>query len=311
MDPAGNALVVWYASRGRLVGNRARTRTGLRARRLDAASGTWQPPVDILMPKTRRVGSMRLAMNGRGDAIAAWTRFDVSGTRIVQTRRFSADTARWDAGPRLIHEPEGRIGWRLQLALADRGAAVVAWVARGGVRAVQATRYDPATGLWSAPVTVSGESAAYGPRIALDAAGNVLAAWHEARACGSMIRIVRFDAAVAAWQPAAVDLPSAVADCASRPRDPRVALEDDGDAVVVWRDQVEDVQAGPIGRVRTAGFRHATGAWPPAATSLAVQDATVRGAHLALGSNGTAAVAWYAYAEGDGPRILLGTPAAG
>lgn len=110
-----------------LAGNRV-VRVTMRS-----AGGRWGPPVTVsrVTPRNRRPGSVRAALNARGDAVIAWVvsssvDADAPTDTVVVTRR--AARRGWSA-PVTWHN-----AWLAGLGLTARGVAVLAWRRKDRVR---------------------------------------------------------------------------------------------------------------------------------------------------------------------------------
>lgn len=170
--PDGSALSAWV----RWGGARPRVMTAGRG-----DDGTWGAPA--LLPGSLGAGEVEVAFDGRGGAVAVWTR----GREVRAARRTTS--GEWSAPERLHRTAAGRRGTRpgyLQLAVNHRGRAVVAWetvdddrdgvYARSRVQAVVGT----AAGAWTRARRLSTRGVeGIRPEVALDRAGRATVVWAD------------------------------------------------------------------------------------------------------------------------------------
>jgi hypothetical protein len=176
----GTALAAWVRWRGRDA------RLMAAPRRPD---GTWWRPRAV--PGGRNAAEVELAFDGRGRAVVAWTK----GRAVKATRR--SPSGSWSKPVVLHRTPAGRRGSLprdLELAVNDRGRAVVAWetvdddrdeaYTRPRVQAVVGTAADT----WSRPRTLSRRGlTSTSPEVALDRAGRATVVWADVRRGGSRV----------------------------------------------------------------------------------------------------------------------------
>lgn len=142
IDARGDAIAIWdTGGLGRYPG-RSQVRSAVRP-----AGGAWAQPVDVQSAEGRAI-SPRIAIDARGDAVAAWTYhrvtdpFATQDPDVVQGAVRPAGSA-WQ--PPTVLSAAGRISWLSALAADPRGGAVAVWL-RGNVTetTVQSATYDPA-----------------------------------------------------------------------------------------------------------------------------------------------------------------------
>lgn len=312
----GRALVAWVRAP---AGTRGRARTWVATR--GSARARWSRPRPVSGSGT---ATPRVGLNARGDAVVAWT----SGPRIVAaTRRGPA--GRWAAAP-VAGTAAGVQGTRV--AIDRRGRPTVLWSERDGDGfTVRVAARTSARAGWSSRPPRIATPGPDPPAIALSR-GGALVAWTDdagtrmARTASGMFerpRLVAEDTgpaaaglsdggvAVGAW---GTVLPggSPVVLAAGRgagdtgwavPEDlgiglrPRVALNDRGDAAVVWR---LDETGAPQG-VAAATRRGGRGRWR-ASTVVPRRECAcaLRPEDVAVDGDGTALVGWRRDGEGGG-----------
>jgi hypothetical protein len=170
VNGAGDAVAVWAVFMGSYWTVDASTRP---------AGGDWKPPQGLWFGKEpdygAGVGDVRVALNGRGDAIAVWNFVPDTGIDHLDVAVRPAGNG-WSAPKRLTQ----RLFGSPDVSLDAAGNAVVLW-SEGDVTGprpvIKAVRHS-ARGSWTTPTLVSDEGVgATGPQLAVDAAGNAVAAW--------------------------------------------------------------------------------------------------------------------------------------
>lgn len=165
MAPDGTAMVAWGQSNGDTYHATAAT---------SGRTGGWSVPV-TLDATTGSAGDPALATSADGSFMAVWTQ---PGAFVeVWARRFRPGTG-WDAAARVDAAPFGTL--RPTVAMDASGGALALWMQNGGGNLnVWSAHYVPGSG-WSAPRQVENlPRDADGAQVAIDAAGNAIAVWHQ------------------------------------------------------------------------------------------------------------------------------------
>ena len=275
-DDAGRAFAVWTTADN--IVSSVRTLGG----------DTWSKPVVVATlerpsPGGLPGGRLRLAVDGAGNAAAAW--LEPGPERRVVASYRQANRGRWGA-PKTLSEP-GADAWAPDVGIGGLGEAVVVWARHDGATlSVRASSRTRATLGWSDPVDIAeafpnrSEPGEARPQVAVDRVSNAVAVWrHAARdTVQAASKPVRSDQ----WG-APVDLEPAGAGGIR----PRVAVDQEGNAVAAW--------LGWPSEVRTAVRPITTGAWG-AATGVSgrpeTASATAHSARVAVTNGGNAIVAW-------------------
>lgn len=170
---------------------------------------------------------VEIAMDGVGDAVAAWEQ-KIRGEETVFASRFEMGGG-WSAPVRLeIDEEEG---YGPRLAVGRNGGATVAWIrADGESGVVAAAHYAPGRG-WRPPVVVHGGELLYlfDLELVAGARGSVLAAWCQTDGSRNNVWYARFDGDER-WGPAT--LAEHRTGSAHRPR---IAAAPDGGFGLLWK----------------------------------------------------------------------------
>jgi hypothetical protein len=227
VDPRGDVLVVWILYDGFGSGI-------VQAAWRSAASGTWEPPVD-LTPARQIMYEPALALDAAGNAIVAWTA-PGDGSAVIQSATRSAATGAWGAPATLS---AAGTAYTPQLAMNAAGDAVAQWWRNGVIE----DAYRPAgTVTWEAPVALSSTTTLGGAMIpsdvAIDPAGNVVAVWSGADQDGAssydMIQASRRSAMTGLWTPRTNLSVSNVLTSNLESTSPSVTFGAAGEAIVAW-----------------------------------------------------------------------------
>ena len=190
----------------------------------------------------------------------------------------AAGAAPWGP-PEDVSVPGGGATWS-QVGIDASGEATAVWTRSDGLhlRAQAASR--PVTGTWGPVTDLSGAAGnAESPTVAVDLDGDAVAAWKQ-RLPGSEAIEVNYRPAGGAWEgPVAIEFGSAVVET------PAVAIDEAGDAVVIWRQGVGG------NHVIFATSMLAGGPW---AAPLAISSSALNAEapDLAMSASGTAAAVW-------------------
>lgn len=168
LDTRGHGFAVWERRRG--------NRLGVRVSRYTPESG-WEPPRDIDAGNGEAT-SPRLAVHSDGHAMAAWSRRDNTGKRLVVAARFRPGEG-WSP-PEAISTMGGD-AYDAQVAMDAAANSIVSWQQKiHGEETILARRFEPGTG-WSAAVQLeTNREEGYGPRLAVSPDGSALVAWIRA-----------------------------------------------------------------------------------------------------------------------------------
>jgi hypothetical protein len=245
-------------------------------------------------------GDGRLVVDAQGDAVAFWTVDGVVAAAVRRTGRNAwrvaaraggqAPLPRTGRPPLFDSEPVGAI----KAAMSATGEAVVAWERSGSGdgSTVEAATFDVATERWSRPAKLftQREPLLAPIAVAIDARGDAIVAW-EGDAPGRFPDVVQAATKPSAggWQPADV-----LSSTAGEGEDPRVAIDERGDGLVVWEEH-EAIEGRSSARKRSevvqASSMSVGGHWTTVVdlSALGEQDEHPT---LALDGRGDAVVAW-------------------
>ena len=287
MDHLGNATVAWQES-------------GIRVAHYSAATGTWLAPVQVIHfepPYRCQLASHRMAADRAGHVLLVWT----TGCSVAQWRTSSVRYARYTAATGAVEEGAlAEVTTMRGFATADiavdaAGNAVALWGESSDPVVMRAAYYTAAINAWSTPVTAligPNGSTVIGPRIAIDAGGNVLAAW-RLEGTHNAIRAARLDRATLSWGQV-TDLSPASSLNIFAP--PEVAVDRDGNGITIWKRR-----EGDLVRLQAASYDAAGRTWG-AALDVTPPGWTAGGEHVGFDAVGNATAVWW---QGEGVRSMV------
>jgi hypothetical protein len=235
----GQSVMVWQ----QVTGSAGNTYAFWASRNVGAG---WTAAVQISAISTD-LGSMRVAADAVGNAIAVWQGAS-SPRQAVFASRLDAASGAWSAA-RLLNDGTN-YAYLPQLAVDSDGNMIVVWYeASDGAQSngivdvgVVANRFVAAAAAWSGAVAVQPAGpAGQAPEVAVDAAGNAIAVWlQQTPGNGSHYELwsAQYTAAGSAWA-APLKLMTDAAAYARIGNDPKIAVNATGDAVVVWYQQTD------------------------------------------------------------------------
>ena len=241
-DADGDALVVWegYDGTNHRVQARARSAAGVLG------------PIETLSAAGRNSYRPKVAVDADGDALVIWRRGGEKGTiSRIQAR---ARSAAGMLGPIQNLSEAGRRADSHEVAIDAEGDALVVWSLRDGPDPtpyrIQA-RARSAAGVLGPVATLSrADRFAYDPQVAIDADGDALVVWRVAiEGTNSPIQ-ARARSRPGRWGPVVT------LSAGTREGAPQVAVDFDGDALVVWHGD-EGIRArarsaaGALGPIET------------------------------------------------------------
>ncbi|MCH8843724.1 MAG: hypothetical protein IID61_12240 [SAR324 cluster bacterium] len=135
----------------------------------------------------------------------------------------------------VLIETQSSIAGEPRVALDDSGNGMAVWIQADAANSeffesVFAARFDGSTVTWSVPVKISTlAAAAKMPDVDFDAAGNAYAVWAQSDTGPDSIFSARYDVSSDTWEP-----PVSVESETQAAKEPRIAVNGVGDAMVVW-----------------------------------------------------------------------------
>ena len=193
-----------------------------------ASAASWQPATD-LSASGQNARTPQLALDGSGNAVAVWVRFN--GTHsIVQSASRPAGGV-WQ--PAQNASALGGHASDPQVVFDAAGNALAVWTRSNGTNEIVQAAWRPVGGSWQAADNLSavGQDAAY-PQVAVNGAGTAVVVWERWNGTNVIVQGALRPTA-GPWQ-VAQDLSPAGGNASNA----QVALSGAGDAVAVWSHQI-------------------------------------------------------------------------
>lgn len=245
------------------------------------ADGAWHAAQTVNPNNGEDATSPKIAINANGDAITVWYQSD--GTQLrIWAKRFTPGTG-WGV-PQIIETNTGD-AFEPQIAIDADGNAIAVWYQfDGALFNVWSNRFTPDSG-WGTPelIETSNDSPAIDPQIAMDAGGNAVAVWMQFDGTRYNLQANRFTSS-SGWGIAQL----IETDNAGEAVEPRMAMNANGDAIVVWY-QFD----GTRYNIWANRFTSASG-WD-IAQLIETDDGDAGYPQIAIDANGNAIAVWHQY----------------
>src|SRR5438105_2245636 len=215
----GDAVAVWQ----RAVGDDS----VVEAAAHPATGGGWASPAMLGAPGDE-ARAPAAAVDGAGNAVAAYERYDRSHWRIAVSTR-PATTGAWSAPVDV--SAAGQDARDARVALDASGGALAAWERRNGLGWAVEAAARPAGGDWSAPTQLSEAVAdARNLQIAMAPGGTAVLVWERP---GLQTAV---EAAVRAGGAGPPQAGETISESGASALSPQVAIDAAGNATVAWED---------------------------------------------------------------------------
>jgi hypothetical protein len=241
----------------------------------DANSAAWSTPSRLSSPGADALDA-QVALASNGDALAIWDGSD-GAHQIVQSASRPAGKD-WTAAQNV--SAPGADAYHSQVALGPGGSAVAVWSRSDGNRNVIQAAVLPAGGPWGAAVDLSDpDNVTRSPQVAVGGDGTAVAVWQRSDGDYSTIHSSVL-APGGAWSaPLRLSVPGGEASS------PRVAMDDAGDALAIWR------WYDGLNWIIASSFRPAGHDWQRV-RQVSVAGISARPAGLAMNGSGRAVAIW-------------------
>lgn len=288
MDGAGGALLTFVS-----VGSA----TDLLARRYTPAGG-WASPVGPLDAATTAVETPELAMDASGAALAIWSQENTTtGRNEILALRYEPSTG-WGATPVKLDDGVSLGATRPYVAMDGTGSGIAVWLQEdfSNRSTLWANRYRTDIPGFEGSVPLDGGGEVTGAHAATSAGNHLVVVWTESDGTSASVYATRYDAADESWT-SPEPLESEDTDAAH----PRVAIDDEGNAVAVW---LQANSGGSGARVWASRFDAASGTWTAGAPVDATDavDAEAAAPQVAMDASGDAVAVWVRL-EGSDYRV--------
>jgi len=250
IDTAGNGIAVWHQ-----LDN---MRINIWSNRYDATTDSWGTAELLETDDAGNAQEAKIVVDSEGNGIAVWDQRDSNGSNIW-SRLYDAGTNTWGT-PKLVEIGNNAIfgGDSAAVAVNAAGNAIAVWRHTDGILSNSASsRYDAATGNWSAPEFIEMNAVVnYQPKnhqIALNATGNAIAAWIASKPStgGFDVWYNQYDAVRGEW-----GTPELVSFGSGDARLDDIAFDSAGNGMMIWQ-QVDNNQIN----LWSKRFDSQTGTW--------------------------------------------------
>src|SRR5436189_23991 len=137
------------------------------------AFATWTDPEDLSL-SGHNAGNPQVAVDGSGNAVVVWSRFDGVNSRVQERVR----TPQGALSATQTLSAAGQDGIKPQVAVDTGGDAVVTWERSDGTNArVQARARDAGGGLSAVQTLSDSGQHANTPQVGVDSSGNAVVVW--------------------------------------------------------------------------------------------------------------------------------------
>ncbi len=241
------------------------------------ARGVWGPPVDLENP-LQGTGFPDVVVDPAGNAIAVWAQTSGAGFTVESSYRPVGGA--WGEVTDLS-QPGRSDSITPQVALEGGGGVDVVWARSTPTRTIVEEVVRSAAGAWSQPRRLSPPGPdAVAPAIVTNGRGAAAVVWTSSGK-GGLAVVARYRRPGHDWGPAVT-----LSRSSSGPLSPQVALDGQGDVVVVWTRS-----NGGRSRVQAMARQAASGDWS-APKELSGPGSDALTPQLALDGQGDGALAW-------------------
>ncbi len=285
MDNNGNAIVVWVGS-GNIYKSEYR-------------DGVWTHPRDEndhINPFSNSAVCQQVAMDDEGNAIIVWWQSDGTNYQIYLSQ-YRNGAWRHPAGLQDHVSLAGRDAGQWPRVVMSKGDAIIVWSQNDGTN-YQIYKSEYRSGAWTHPAGITDrESAAgtnaWGPAVAMDNNGNAIIAWGQSD--GSAQRLYKREYRNGSWSAVPSLATDAFSPGSSWAYDPSVAMDDNGNALIVWH-QTDYINY----RIFKSEYRN--GSWHhPAGLSdhISPDGQNDYYAQVAMDSRGNSIIMWWEFQGSD------------
>jgi len=314
MDANGNAVVVWRQYDGTTDCG------GTDCRQIfvsEYRNNSWTHPADltdnISLDGQNAERMPQVAMDANDNALLVWSQFDGTtgcggGSGCPQIFVSEYRNNSWTHPLSLTDNisPDGNIAYYPQVAIDDNGNALVVWSQYDGVTGSplcndvlgceQIFVSEYRNNRWTHPASLTGNISpdftdALGPQVAMDANGEALVAWQQSDSA-------RFQIFLSEYRNNSWTHPASLSDNISLNRyaaSPQVAMDGNGNAMVVWYQDDGTTDCGGAGCNQIFVSEYRNGSWTHPASltdNISPDGESVGFPQVAMDGNGNAVVVW-------------------
>jgi len=286
MNAAGDAVIAWSQHDG----------THLQVFVSQRSNGIWSHPADLtdsISPPGKNASDVGVAMDDNGDAILVWSQSD-SGNQLqifMSEYRGGSWTHPLDLDDNI--SPDGQPVWPASVAMDNLGNAIITWPQKDGVN-WRIYKCECRNSIWDPTlleiISPAGENAWF-PTLAMDDAGDAIIVWPQLD--GTDLQIFMSECRGGSWTHP-LDLDDNISPDGTYTYDPTVAMDFNGDAIVVWAQLDSSYQQ----QIFMSEYRGGSWTHPldlddnisPDPPSSSMPGASAP--HVAMADNGEAVIVW-------------------
>jgi len=234
IDAQGNALVVWRQSDG----------SNSQVFKSEYTGRGWTHPSDLfdnISPDGQDVECPCVAMNAAGDAVIAWSQHDGTHLQVFVSQRSNGI---WSHPADLTDSisPPGKNASDVGVAMDDNGDAILVWSQSDSGNQLQIFMSEYRGGSWTHPLDLddnispdppsSSMPGASAPHVAMADNGEAVIVWRQSD--GFSYQVFKREFREAQWiEP--IDILDNISPSGETTYEPRVATNNSGETLVVWR----------------------------------------------------------------------------
>ena len=227
MDNNGNVIIVWWQSDG----------YNWQIFKSEYRNGVWIHPTDLndnISPDGQDAFNPQISIDANGNAIVVWEQFDGNTFQIFKSEY---NDGIW-THPSDLNDSVSCFATNAtnpQVAMDDNGNSIIAWVQKaGGKDQIFMSEYR--NGTWSSPQDyISLETydglGATNPQVAMDNNENAIIIW--AQSDGVRYQLYKSEYRDGIWTHPS-DLNDHISLCCYDIYSPKIAMNNDGNAIIVW-----------------------------------------------------------------------------
>jgi uncharacterized protein YheU (UPF0270 family) len=288
MDVNGDTIIVWYQSDGVF---------GFQIYKSEYRAGNWTNPVNLNDHINPLYGAINplVAMDDNGDAVIVWTQLDESYNAQVFKSEYRNGSWTHPSGLSDNISPDGQDVIAAHVAMSNNGDAVIVWLQSDGTNN-QIFKSEYRNGSWTHPADLGDNVSPDGqdandPYVAMNANGNAVIVWRQSD--GTYSQIYKSDYRAGTWKN-----PLDLNDNISPDGEPlnsnaiftQAAMDDNGDAVIVWTQLDESYNA----QVFKSEYRNGSWTHPSGLSDNISPDGPFADLpQVAMDKNGNAIIVWY------------------
>lgn len=233
LNDSGQSVIVWHQNDG----------SNTQIFRSEYSNGAWSDPsslTDNFSPDGQNATSPHVDINNSGEALIVWNQSDGSNNQIFRSEYREGV---WNDPTSLSDNisPDGQsVTGMPDVALNDDGEGVIVWTQSDGSNP-QIFRSEYREGSWIDPKNLAdnispGGQSAGGPDVAINSIGDSVVVWLQS--VGTDSQIFRSEYRNGVWA-MPTDLSDNISPDGTLANNPRVALNSNGDAIIVWSGFVD------------------------------------------------------------------------